>query len=225
VLIVEDEAHMRRFLSTTLTHNGYSTIEAPTGARALTAIRGGRVNLVLLDLGLPDVDGAEVATLIREQSPAPIIVISARDQESVKIDALDRGANDYVTKPFDAGELLARIRVALRVAAPANGRAPAIFSVGELRVDLPRRLVYLGGKEIHLTPTEFDMLSILVEQAGRVVGHREMLRKVWGPDSVNETQYLRVFMRQLRFKLEPEPAQPRYLVTVAGVGYRLRTDS
>lgn len=226
VLIVEDEAHMRTFLSTTLTHNGYSTIEASTGARALSAIRGGRVNLVLLDLGLPDVDGAEVTSIIREASAAPIIVISARDQQSVKIDLLDRGANDYVTKPFDADELLARIRVALRVAPPANGRdAVPVFSVGELRVDLPRRLVHLGGKEIHLTPTEFDMLTILVEQAGRVVGHREMLRRVWGPDSVKETQYLRVFMRQLRFKLEPEPAQPRYLVTVAGVGYRLRTDS
>jgi two-component system KDP operon response regulator KdpE len=225
VLIVEDEAHMRRFLSTTLTHNGYSTIEASTGARALQAVRGGRINVVLLDLGLPDLDGAEVATLIRETSEAPIIVISARDSEKVKIDALDRGANDYVTKPFDAGELLARIRVALRVASPFGTKKDAVFSVGELRVDLPRRLVWLGDKEIHLTPTEFDMLTILVEQAGRVVGHREMLRRVWGPEAVNETQYLRVFMRQLRFKLEPEPAQPRYLLTVAGVGYRLRADS
>ena len=225
VLIVEDEAPMRRFLSTTLTHNGYTTLEAATGARALQTIRSKDVSVVLLDLGLPDLDGADVATLIRRSSAAPIIVISAREQQTVKIDVLDRGANDYVTKPFDAGELLARIRVALRNTPTVGGQpVSSLFTVGELRVDLPRRNVWLGESEVHLTPTEFDMLSILVEQAGRVVSHREMLRRVWGPEAVKELQYLRVFMRQLRFKLEPEPAQPRYLLTVSGVGYRLRAD-
>lgn len=222
VLIVEDEAHMRSFLATTLSYNGYQTLEAGTGRLALEMMRKD-VSLVLLDLGLPDTDGTEIASQMRVTSAAPIIVLSARDQERSKIDALDRGANDYVTKPFGAGELLARIRVALRPAARVEAPA-AVFTVGDLRIDRERRLAFLGKEEIHLTPTEFDILRVLVNKAGRVVSHRELLRSVWGPDRASETQYLRVFMRQLRFKLEPEPAQPRYLITVPSVGYRLRTD-
>jgi two-component system, OmpR family, KDP operon response regulator KdpE len=225
VLVVEDEAHMRRFLSTTLSYNGYEPVEVARGAAAVDAVRTGRVSLVLLDLGLPDMDGVEVAAKIREASEIPIIVISARSREDDKIAALDQGANDYVTKPFGAGELLARIRVALRVNAKASagGDAP-VFTCGDLRIDLHRRQVFLGEAEVHLTPTEMELLSAMARRAGRVVSHRELLRIVWGKERENETQYLRVFMRQLRYKLEPEPAQPRFLLTVPGIGYRLRAD-
>jgi two-component system KDP operon response regulator KdpE len=225
VLVVEDEAHMRSFLRATLTHNGYEVVEATTGVRAFAALRAGGVSLVLLDLGLPDVDGLEIAGRMRAQKGVPIIVISARDGEETKITALDRGASDYVTKPFGAGELLARIRAVLRAAHESRALAPALFCTGDLRVSLARRQAWLCDEEIHLTPTEHDLLSVLARAAGRVVSHRELLRAVWGAEAVDERQYLRVYMRQLRYKLEPEPAQPRYLVTVPGVGYRLRVDS
>jgi two-component system KDP operon response regulator KdpE len=226
VLIVEDEAHMRRFLRTALGHHGYQPIEATTGKRALELMQSRVIDVVLLDLGLPDIDGIEVAGRIREQGEVPIIVISARDLDQAKIAALDSGANDYVTKPFSAGELLARIRVALRTAALISGRAASTsFSVGALRVDLSLRNVFLDDKEIHLSPTEYNLLSALVRKAGRVMSHSNLLREVWGADAVGEMQYLRVYMRQLRFKIEPEPAQPRYLVTVAGVGYRLNAEA
>jgi two-component system KDP operon response regulator KdpE len=224
VLVVEDEAHMRGFLRTTLTHNGYDVVEAATGARAVEAVWAGGVNLVLLDLGLPDVDGVQIATQIREHGAVPIIVISARDREESKIEALDRGANDYVTKPFGAGELLARIRAVLRVTQESQRLATALFSTGDLRVSLSRRQAWLGGDEVHLTPTEHDLLAVMVRSAGRVISHRELLRAVWGSEAIEERQYLRVYMRQLRYKLEPEPAQPRYLLTVPGVGYRLRVE-
>lgn len=224
VLVVEDEPHVRRFLSTTLVHNGYRTVEASTGKLALDLVTAGGVSLVLLDLGLPDVDGLDVAARIRSTSQVPIIIISARDLEHVKIDALDRGANDYVTKPLGAGELLARIRVALRLSRQSGAPAASSFSVGGLRIELDRRQVFVDGQEVHLTPTEFDLLSVLVENAGRVISHRELLRRVWGPASEKETQYLRVYMRQIRYKLEAEPAQPRYLLTVSGVGYRLKVE-
>ncbi|HEX4341013.1 MAG TPA: response regulator transcription factor [Polyangiaceae bacterium] len=226
VLIVEDEAHMRRFLRTALGHNGYQPVEAATGKRALDLVQSQVIDLVLLDLGLPDIDGIEVASRIREQGEVPIIVISARDLDHAKIAALDSGANDYVTKPFSAGELLARIRVALRTAALVSGQPMATsFSVGALRVDLSLRRVHLHDEEIHLSPTEYNLLCALVLKAGRVVSHGSLLREVWGRDAVGELQYLRVYMRQLRFKIEPEPAQPKYLVTVSGVGYRLNTAS
>ncbi|HTQ03487.1 MAG TPA: response regulator transcription factor [Polyangiaceae bacterium] len=223
VLVVEDEAHMRSFLRTTLLHNGYEVVEAATGASAVQALRAGGINLVLLDLGLPDVDGVEVASRVRQQGGIPVIVISARDREETKIEALDRGASDYVTKPFGAGELLARIRAALR-ATETRAVAPALFTVGDLKVSLARRQAWLAGEEVHLTPTEHDLLSVLVRSSGRVVSHRELLRAVWGSEAIEERQYLRVYMRQLRYKLEPEPAQPRYLITVPGVGYRMRVD-
>lgn len=224
VLVVEDEAHMRSFLRTTLLHNGYDVVEAPTGASAVQALRAGGVQIVLLDLGLPDVDGVEVAARVRQHGSIPVIVISARDREETKIEALDRGASDYVTKPFSAGELLARIRAALR-AAETRAVAPAVFTVGDLKVSLARRQAWLAGEEVHLTPTEHDLLSVLVRSSGRVVSHRELLRAVWGSEAIDERQYLRVYMRQLRYKLEPEPAQPRYLITVPGVGYRLRLET
>lgn len=224
VLVVEDEAHMRSFLRTTLLHNGYEVIEASTGASAMQALRAGGIDLVLLDLGLPDVDGVEVAARVRQHGSMPVIVISARDREETKIEALDRGASDYVTKPFGAGELLARIRAALR-AIETRAPAPALFTVGDLKVSLARRQAWLNGEEVHLTPTEHDLLSVLVRSSGRVVSHRELLRAVWGSEAIEERQYLRVYMRQLRYKLEPEPAQPRYLITVPGVGYRMRVDA
>jgi two-component system KDP operon response regulator KdpE len=224
VLVVEDEAHMRSFLRTTLLHNGYEVVEAATGASAMQALRAGGIDLVLLDLGLPDIDGVEVASRVREHGSMPVIVISARDREETKIEALDRGASDYVTKPFGAGELLARIRAALR-ATETRASAPTFFTVGDLKISLARRQAWLNGEEVHLTPTEHELLSVLVRSSGRVVSHRELLRAVWGSEAIEERQYLRVYMRQLRYKLEPEPAQPRYLITVPGVGYRMRVDT
>jgi len=225
VLVVEDEAHMRNFLRTTLTHNGYFVVEAASGVRAMEAMRTHSVSLVLLDLGLPDVDGLDIAARLRGQRGVPLIVISARDREETKICALDRGANDYVTKPFGAGELLARIRANLRATQAARTASAGTFSTGELRVSLTRRQAWLSGEEVHLTPTEHDLLAVLARAAGRVVSHRELLRAVWGSEAIDERQYLRVYMRQLRYKLELEPAQPRYLLTVPGVGYRLRVDA
>jgi two-component system KDP operon response regulator KdpE len=229
VLVVEDEAHMRRFLRTTLTHNAYHVVEAGTAASALENVFEGKADLVLLDLGLPDMDGVELTARIRERSDIPIIVISARDAEWAKIEALDHGANDYVTKPFSAGELLARMRAALRVAARSGRQVATHFAVGDLSMDLGTRQVFLGTgdakREVTLTPTEYNLLLALVRAAGRVVTHRELLRAVWGADATGELQYLRVYMRQLRYKLEAEPAQPKYLLTVPGVGYRLKADT
>jgi two-component system KDP operon response regulator KdpE len=222
VLIVEDEAHMRRFLRTTLIHNGYDTLEAIDGVQAMEQAVSGDPSLILLDLGLPDVDGVEVVAKIRERSEVPIIIISARDFEYAKIEALDLGANDYVTKPFGAGELLARIRAALRVRSQlADSPGASVLTLGDLRIDLGERLVTLGDAEVHLTPTEFGLLAVLARRVGRVVSHRELLREVWGPETTNQVEYLRVFVRQLRYKLEHEPSQPKHLVTVSGVGYRL----
>ncbi len=224
ILIVEDEAHMRRILRMMLTHHGYETVEAVDGVQTLDRIKDPRVILVLLDLGLPDVEGVEVITRIRESSAVPLIVISARHYEYAKIQALDLGANDYVTKPFGAGELLARIRAALRHRAPAGSPPPTAVVLGELRIDLRSEIVKLGAEEVHLTPTEFKLLAVLVRRIGRVVSHRDLLEEVWGKEHTEQIEYLRVFMRQLRYKLEVEPSQPRYLLTVSGVGYRLRPD-
>jgi len=217
---------MRRFLRTTLMHNGFEALEAADGAQALERVAESKPNLVLLDLGLPDIDGLEVICKLRERSDVPIIVISARQDEVEKVEALDLGANDYVTKPFGAAELLARIRVALRfgIAPSALPPPPSIFVLGELRVDFENRMVKLAGREVHLTPTEYRLLEVLVERRGRAVGHGELLREVWGADAAEELEYLRTFMRQLRYKLEPEPSQPRYLLTIPRVGYRLKSD-
>jgi two-component system KDP operon response regulator KdpE len=182
-------------------------------------------DVILLDLGLPDIDGLEVTRRLREWSDVPIIVISAREQEQDKIKALDAGADDYLTKPFGAGELVARIRVAMRHKALREaGQHESIFTLGNLRVDLARRQVFLNEKEVHLTPIEYKLLTVLIKNAGKVLTHRQLLKEVWGPPYLTETQYLRVYMAQLRHKLEADPARPSFLINEPGVGYRLKLD-
>lgn len=225
VLVVEDEAHMRRFLRTMLRHNGYDSVEAPTARAALDTLAAGGIGVVLLDLGLPDMDGVELTARIRESDDVPIVVVSGRDAEGTKIDALDRGANDYVTKPFRVGELMARVRAALRIA-PGARRAPApVFSVGDLCVDLGSRVVKLRGVDVSLTPTEYRLLHALVRRPGRVITHGELLREIWGSESAADVQHLRVYVRQLRHKLEANPAEPRYVLTVSRLGYRLCSET
>jgi two-component system, OmpR family, KDP operon response regulator KdpE len=220
VLIVDDEPQIRRFLRTSLSAHGYRMIEASCGRQAITLTATERPELVLLDLGLPDMDGLEVIHRLREWSAVPIIVISVRGEEVKKIEALDGGADDYVTKPFGMGELLARIRAALRHRLQAEVEEPVFRSAG-LSVDLVRRVVTVEGREVKLTPKEYDLLRILVTHAGKVITHQHLLREVWGPGSLYETHYLRVYVGQLRQKLEPDPTQPRYILTEPGVGYRL----
>lgn len=226
VLVIEDELSVRRFLRASLEGNGYRIVESTTGRDGLTQAATRSPDLVLLDLGLPDVDGIEITTRVREWSQVPIIVLSARGREQDKVSALDAGANDYLTKPFGTDELMARMRVALRarnqVAGPGSGEP--VFETGELRVDLHLRVVTVAGGEVHLTPTEYNLLAVLVRNAGRVVTHRQLLRETWGPASSEQTQYLRVYMGQLRHKLEKDPARPRYLLTEPGVGYRLKSE-
>jgi two-component system KDP operon response regulator KdpE len=224
VLLVEDELHMRRFLHITLKHNGFHPIEASTGKEGVELARTRDPAVVLLDLRLPDIDGMDVTRGIRRQSKVPIIVISARESEDHKIAALDGGADDYLTKPFAAGELLARIRVALRHRADASSERSepqGVFVHGGLRVDFDMRRVVANGKEVHLTPTEYKLLSVLIAAAGKVVTHRHLLERVWGT-GVADLHYLRVYMQQLRGKIEPDAGAPRYLVTEPAVGYRLR---
>lgn len=225
VLIIEDEPEIRRFLRTTLPAHGFRLYEAATGKDGLTEAQARNPDLILLDLGLPDLDGGEVIRQIREWTATPIIVLSARDQEQVKVAALDLGADDYVTKPFGVDELLARIRAALRHASrSASDVGESVFTLGDLKVDLGRRQVFVSAKEIHLTPIEYKLLTTLIRYAGKVMTHRQLLKEVWGPLHVEEGHYLRVYMRQLRNKLEKTPAHPRYLVTELGVGYRLRME-
>ncbi len=225
VLVVEDERQMRRFVSITLAANDYVVVEAETAAEGIRQASAYTPDVVLLDLGLPDTDGLELVGRIREWSTMPIIVISARGKEDDKVRALDAGADDYVTKPFGASELLARIRVALRHAARPAESATAVVKIGEdVQVDLVKRLVIVRGEEMHLTPIEYKLLVLLVKHAGMVVTHRHMLEQVWGPGHAHQMQYLRVYMTQLRHKLERVPAHPKHLVTEAGVGYRLRVD-
>jgi two-component system KDP operon response regulator KdpE len=222
VLLIEDDQQIRRFLRATLSSQGYRLIEASDGEEGIALAASQRPDLIILDLGLPDLDGLTVARRIREWASTPILVLSARGQERDKVAALDAGADDYVTKPFGVGEFIARMRVALRHAAGAGlGKEDALFEVGDLRVDLARRQVVLRGDEVHLTPIEYRLLATLVKYAGRVVTHRQLLREVWGPSFEAQTQYLRVHMQQLRKKLEDVPANPRYLRTEPGVGYRL----
>lgn len=222
VLLIEDDPQIRRFLRATLSSRGYRLVETGTGEEGISLAASQRPDLIILDLGLPDIDGLVVAKRIREWAATPILVLSARGQERDKVAALDAGADDYVTKPFGVGEFLARMRVALRHAAGAGASdEDARFEVGELQVDLARRQVRRRGEEVHLTPIEYRLLATLVKYAGRVVTHRQLLREVWGPSSETQTQYLRVHMQQLRKKLEDVPANPRYLRTEPGVGYRL----
>jgi two-component system KDP operon response regulator KdpE len=225
VLVIEDEAQIRRFLRATLTANGYQLLEATTAQEGLVQAATRQPEIVILDLGLPDLDGLEVTRRLREWTTVPIIVLSARGQEADKVTALDAGADDYLTKPFSVGELLARLRVALRHAARTSQEpGEPIFTVGDLRVDLARRQVYIAEQQVHLTPIEYKLLTTLVRYAGRVVTHRQLLQEGWGPGHTEASHYLRVYMGQLRHKLEADPARPRYLVTEPGVGYRLKTD-
>jgi two-component system, OmpR family, KDP operon response regulator KdpE len=225
VLVIEDEPQMRRFLRAALESHGYRPVEAGTAREGLAQASGRTPDVILLDLGLPDGDGIDVTRRIREWSATPIIVLSARGREQDKVAALDAGADDYLTKPFSLDELLARLRVALRhVARPDGGPAEPVFTVGDLRVDRERRQVLVAGVEVHLTPTQYKLLATLVRHAGRVRTHRQLLKEVWGPNAVEQTPYLRVYMTQLRHKLEKDPARPRYLTTEIGVGYRLQAE-
>jgi len=220
ILVVEDEPEIRRFLRTSLATEDYRVVEAETGERG--AIEAGTLkpDLAIVDLGLPDIDGIEVIRRIRKWSPLPIIVLSARAREQSKVEALDAGADDYVTKPFAVGELLARVRVALRHASRApSGEESLAF--GEATVDLRRRKVMRAGTEVHLTPLEFRLLTCLARHLGMVVTHRQLLREVWGPSHVEHTHYLRIYMKQLREKLESDPVRPKHLLTETGIGYRL----
>lgn len=220
ILVVDDEQAIRRFLRVTLDAEGYQVYEAETAKEAIEAVPACRPDAMILDLGLPDMEGHEVIRRLREWSSVPIIVLSVRDRETEKIAALDAGADDYLTKPFAAGELMARIRAAVRRAAHA-GTEP-VYEVGELRIDLGRRVVTLGGHDVPLTPTEYDLLRTLAQHGGRVLTHHQLLREVWGASYEPETHLLRVNISNLRRKLEADPARPQYIVTEPGVGYRLR---
>jgi two-component system KDP operon response regulator KdpE len=225
ILLIEDEPQMRRFLRITLESHGYRFVEAGTAQEGLMQASMRNPDVVLLDLGLPDLDGLEVTERLREWTQTPIIVISAREQEQDKVKALDAGADDYLTKPFSAGELMARVRVALRHALRLrSGQDEPVFAHAGLRVDLAARRVFVRDGEIHLTPIEYKLLTALIRHAGKVVTHRQLLLEVWGPGQVSEVQYLRVYMTQLRHKLEADPARPRFLLNEPGVGYRLNAD-
>lgn len=224
VLLIEDDSQVRRFLRATLGAHGYRLLEAETGDSGLRHASTAQPDVILLDLGLPDIDGLEVTRRLRDWTSTPIIVISARGQEADKVNALDAGADDYLTKPFGTGELLARVRVALRHAqAKDKEPAGATFSTADVTVDLNKRQVHRGGAEVHLTPLEYKLLATMIRHADKVVTHRQLLKEVWGPDAIEQTEYLRVFMGQLRHKLESAPARPRFLLTEPGVGYRLLT--
>jgi two-component system KDP operon response regulator KdpE len=223
VLVVDDEPAIRRFLHASLAGHGYNVSEVSTGQEGISAVVARRPDLIILDLGLPDLDGIEVTRLLREWTAIPIIMLTVQEQEAAKIAALDAGADDYVTKPFAMGELLARMRAALRRA--ASSETDPIFTTGELTVDLTRRLVTIAGQVVSLTPTEYDLLRTLVVHAGKVLTHRQLLREVWGVGYESETHLLRVNMSNLRHKLEPDAARPNYILTEPGVGYRLRVNS
>lgn len=224
IVLIEDELPIRRFLRATLQAQGYRLFEAPTGADGLVEAASRQPDVVIVDLGLPDMDGLEVIRRLREWTNVPVIVLSARGQERDKVAALDAGADDYVGKPFGPGELLARIRVALRHAAGIGRPEEAAFAVGDLQLDLAHRRVTVAGKEVHLTPIEYRLLTTLVRHAGKVLTHRQLLTEVWGPSHVDQAHYLRVYMGQLRRKLEVDAARPRYLLTEPGVGYRLAAE-
>ncbi len=224
ILIIEDEKPIRSFLGASLGSQGYRLIEAVRGEEGVALAASHVPDLVILDLGLPDIDGLEVIRRLREWSQVPIIILSARDKEHDKIEALERGADDYLSKPFGVGELIARIRVALRHAArlrSAPDASPSVYAAGRLEVDLEKRRVAKDGREVHLTPIEFKLLSVLVKNAGRVLTHGFLLREVWGTGNPDQSHYVRIFMANLRRKIEDDPAQPRLLTTETGVGYRM----
>ncbi|OPY14508.1 MAG: KDP operon transcriptional regulatory protein KdpE [Syntrophus sp. PtaB.Bin138] len=225
ILLIEDENQMRRFLRVTLQNEKYVLIEAETAADGLSKAALHNPDVILLDLGLPDMDGLEVITRLREWSSVPVIVISAREQEGDKVKALDGGADDYLTKPFGVIELLARIRVALRHAAPkSQDPGESVVVIEDLKIDFLKRQVHRGFQEIHLTPIEYRLLTVLVRNIGRVMTHRQILKEVWGPPYIEQTHYLRVFMNQLRKKIEADSTRPRFLLNEPGVGYRFKSD-
>ncbi len=225
VLLIEDEPQMRRFLRASLDGNGFSLVEASTAAEGRSLAASYNPELILLDLGLPDGDGIALTRELREWAHMPIIVISAQGREANKVQALDAGADDYLTKPFGVNELLARMRVALRHAAAVGGAPEPVLEFGQVKVDLQRRVVTKGGTELHLTPNEYRLLVVLAQHAGKVLTHGHLLKEVWGPGSAQQTHYLRVYMAQLRQKLEDDPARPKLLITEPGVGYRLKDAS
>jgi len=218
-LIIDDEVQIRRLLRVNLEANGYRVVEAATGQEGITQAAQYRPEVVILDLGLPDMDGVTVLKRLREWSRVPVVVLSVRDREEDKVAALDNGADDYVTKPFSTGELLARLRVAQRHAQP--GAEVSVFHAGQLEADLTARVVRIKGREVRLTATEYSLLRLFIRYAGKVLTHRQILREVWGPNAVEQTHYLRVYIAHLREKLEADPAKPRLIVTEPGVGYRL----
>jgi two-component system KDP operon response regulator KdpE len=222
ILIVDDEPQMRRALRAGLRANGFEVLLAATGEEALDTIPISRPDILLLDLMLPGIDGLEVVRQLREWTRMPVIVVSARGEERAKVQALDLGADDYLTKPFGMDELLARIRVALRHAALANAPSDPVFEDGDLRIDLAARIVTVSGREIHLTPTEYELLRVLIANAGKVLTHHHLLGHVWGAASVSDTQYLRTYVNQLRRKIEADPSHPRRIVNEPGIGYRYR---
>ena len=221
-LLIEDEIQMRRFLRAALQSHEYQLVEATTAREGLAQAAGRNPDVILLDLGLPDGDGIDLTRRIREWSQVPIIVLSARGREEDKVAALDAGADDYLTKPFGVGELLARLRVALRHATAADSEP--MFRLDGLRVDFEHRRIFVDDMEVHLTPTEYKLLGVLIRHAGKVLTHRQLLKEVWGPNAVEHTHYVRVYMTQLRRKLESDATRPKYLLTEPGVGYRLRPE-
>ncbi len=223
VLVVDDEPAIRRFLRASLTAHGSEVFEAATGTQAVASVSASRPDLIILDIGLPDMDGIQVTRALREWTRVPVIILSVREHETDKIAALDAGADDYLTKPFGVGELLARMRAAIRHAAPPTSES--VFTSGELKMDLGKRIVSVADREVQLTPTEYDLLRVLVMNAGKVITHRQLLREVWGVAYENEMHMLRVNISNLRRKLEADPTRPFYILTEPGVGYRLRMDN
>jgi len=221
-LVIDDEPQMRRLLRVTLEGNGYRVCDVATGHEGVLQAAQSRPEVILLDLGLPDLDGLEVLKRIREWSRVPVLILSVRDREQDKITALDNGADDYVTKPFNTGELLARLRAAMRRIQPQG--ADAVFRGGDLEMDLAARVVRKGGKDVKLTPTEYSLLRLFVTHRGKVLTHRQLLTEVWGPNATNDTHFLRVHIAHLRDKIESNPARPEMLITESGVGYRFLVD-
>lgn len=223
ILVVDDERAIRRFLRASLSAHGHTILEAAAGREALSAVAEQRPDIIFLDLGLPDMDGVEVTRQIREWSDTPIIILSVRDREADKIAALEAGADDYLVKPFGMGELMVRMRAVLRRVWQAH-RQEAVFQSGELKVDFTRRRVWMGEREVNLTPTEYDLLKLLAQNAGKVLTHPHMIQKIWGSDLIGADHLLRVNISNLRKKLEADPARPQYILTEAAVGYRLRLE-
>lgn len=222
ILVVEDDKQIQSFISYALEQDGFSYLSASNGHSAMSLLISEPIELLLLDLGLPDCDGMDIIKRVREWSDMPIIVVSARDQDKEKAAALDAGADDYLTKPFSATELLARIRVAIRHLRRQSGdKTQAVYQVGELKIDMDKRLTYLNGTELHLTPMEYTLLQLLFKNSGKVLTTQYIIREVWGVGYGNDTQALRALMAALRRKIEKNPAKPRYVVTEIGVGYRL----